>query len=149
MIELLPFSVAWFGAAIAVVQVAVLFVHLARRYGAIPKRLPLGLRFDGRPRAPGAKAWLWVAPAVLAAVVAGLCVRTALEPGARYEGPTDLLAFLVLAESAWLVQWTIDRQIEIARGMTYRVAPQRLLLVVAPVVVTLCIALAFAISRSL
>lgn len=144
----LPFPVAWIGAALAVAQVVLLFVHLARRYPAIPKRVPIGLRFDGRPRMPAAKSWLWVGPIVIALVVAVLGVLTALDRSGRQTGTMMLFVFLAIAECAWFLQWTIDRQIELARGMTHRIAPSRLLLTILPILATLAIAIAIGIADS-
>ena len=144
----LPFPVAWIGAAIAIAQVVALCVHLVRRYPAIPKRVPIGLRFDGRPRTPAAKSWLWAGPIVIALAIAGLALLTALDRTGRESGTMMLFIFLAVAESAWFVQWTIDRQIELARDMTHRIAPSRLLLTLLPILATVAIAIAIGIAQS-
>jgi hypothetical protein len=149
MIPSLPFSVAWIGVAIAVAQIAVLVLHLRRRYPSVPKRVPLGLRWDGRPRAMGAKRWLWVPPAVLAAVVAILAAVMVAEPLPEEKRLMMLFVFLVIAEVAWSCEWSTDRQIELARGMTHRIAPTRMLLIVLPILATVGVAVAVAITQSL
>jgi hypothetical protein len=127
----------WLGVAIAVLQSGLLASHLLRAYPTIPKRVPLGLRFDGRPRTLGPKALLWLAPGILFAVIAVSLALFVVEPRAEEKDVTLLLVFLVMAEVAWLLQWTIDRQIELARGMTFRIAPMRLLLIVLPLLATI------------
>jgi hypothetical protein len=145
----LPFSVAWIGAAIAIAQTALLLWHLRRKYPGIPKRVPLGLRFDGRPRALASKSWLWLTPALVAAVIAVLCASMILTPPAVETHLTLLFVFFVIAEVAWFVGWTIDRQIELARGMTHRIAPTRMLLTFLPVLATIVITIALAITQTL
>ncbi len=145
----LPFSVAWIGAAIAVAQTALLVWHLWRRFPAIPKRVPLGLRLDGRPRAAAAKRWLWSAPVVVAAVVVVQCAAMILTPPPDETHLTLLFVFLVIAEVAWFVGWSIDRQIELARGMTHRIAPTRMLLMALPILATIAITVALAITQTL
>lgn len=145
----LPFSVAWIGAAIAIVQTALLAWHLRRKYAGIPKRVPLGLRFDGRPRALASKRWLWLSPALVAVLIAILCAEMTLNPPPVETHVTLLFVFLVVAEVAWFVGWTIDRQIELARGMTHRIAPTRMLLTFLPVLATIAITLALALTQTL
>ena len=145
----LPFSVAWFGVAIAVAQIAALAWHLQRRYAGLPKRIPTGLRFDGRPRAAGPKAFLWLAPAILAAVMVALVTAMIVDPQADEKRLTMLFVFLVIAEVAWLCEWTTDRQVELARGITHRIAPSRMLLVILPILATIGVLIAVAITQSL
>jgi hypothetical protein len=145
----LPFSVAWIGAAIAIAQTALLLWHLWRKYPGIPKRVPLGLRLDGRPRALASKSWLWLTPALLAAVIAVVCASMILTPPPGETHLTLLFVFFVIAEVAWFVGWTIDRQIELARGMTHRIAPTRMLLTFFPVIATIVITLALAVTQTL
>jgi len=145
----LPFSIAWFGAAIAVAQIAFLALRRRRRYPAIPKRIPIGLGFDGRPRPAASKAWLLLAPAMLAAVVAIVVAAMVLDPVPEEKHLTMLFVFLVLAELAWLLEWTTDRQVELARGMTHRIAPSRMLLVMLPILATIGATIAVAITQSM
>ena len=42
--------------------------HVARRYPAAPKRVPMRLRIDGRPGPLGTQSLLWLAPVIMAAV---------------------------------------------------------------------------------
>jgi hypothetical protein len=58
---------------------------------------------------------------------------------------TTALVFLTIAEIAWLMAWVTDRQIELARGMTYRVAPARLFRALTPILVTIAVTLFLAI----
>ena len=50
--------------------------------------------------------------------------------------------FVVLAEVAWLAAWTFDRHVELARKMTYRIAPARILRACLPVILTAAVAVA-------
>jgi hypothetical protein len=145
----LPFSVAWIGAAIAIAQTALLLLHLRRRYPVLPKRVPIGLRWDGRPRATGPKALLWLAPAIVAGALAIVIAAMLLDHLRAETQTTMLFVFLVVAEVAWYVQWTIDRQIEMARGMTHRIAPTRMLLTALPILATIAVAIAVAITQSI
>jgi hypothetical protein len=130
---------------IAIAAVIALFWYVARRYPTAPKRVPLGLRIDGRPRGLGARRWLWVAPSVLLAVLALLITIAIVRPPPEDGRTTIALVFFTIAEVAWFVAWTMDRQIELARGMTHRVAPARLLGVFFPIAATLVFTLALAI----
>jgi hypothetical protein len=47
--------------------------------------------------------------------------------------------FLILAEVAWYVGWALDRQIEMARKMTFRIAPARMLRVALPLLATIAL----------
>jgi hypothetical protein len=113
---------------VALAATLLLVRHLARRYHSIPARVPLNIRIDGRPsKRSGPKALLWLAPGVLLTVLIALGVMLAVEPPKNGQELPLALAFLVVAEVAWFVAWLLDRQIEIARKMTYRIAPARLL----------------------
>ncbi len=129
---------------IAVIAVLLLFWHVRRRYPSAPKRVPLGLRIDGRPRKSAAKRWLWLGPAVMAAIVAGLGVFLFTAPPGVDERTTIALVFVVIAEVAWFVAWTTDRQLELARGMTYRIPPMRTLRAFFPILVTTVVTLVLA-----
>ena len=104
-----------------------------------------------RGRRPSArtigKRILWVAPAILVAVLLllGLGLRTA--PPRDDQTVVMVLVMVMIAELAWLVAWSVDRQIEIARKMTVRIAPVRLLRVTLPLLVTIAITLAIAFAR--
>jgi hypothetical protein len=140
---LLPVAIA-----VAIVAVAALCRHVARRYPTAPKRMPSGIDIDGRPRRPMSRRWLWVAPCILAAVTAFLSVAFARRPPPDDAVVSIALVFFTIAEVAWLIAWTTDRQIELARGMTYRVAPARLLRAIAPVLITGALAVFLAIRPS-
>jgi len=145
----LPFSIAWIGAAIAIAQIAILAWHLRRRYPSLPKRMPTGLRFDGRPGPTGPKALLWLGPAIIATVTAILVVFLLARPLPEEARLTTFLVFVVIAEVAWLCEWVTDRLVELARGMTHRIAPTRLLLAILPMLATIGIALVVAITQTL
>jgi hypothetical protein len=130
---------------IAIAAVVALFWYVARRYPTAPKRVPLGLRIDGRPRALGMRRWLWVAPGVLVAAMAILSTAVVMRPPADDERTTIALVFLIIAEVAWFVAWTTDRQIELARGMTHRIPPGRTLRVFFPILATIVITIVLAI----
>lgn len=137
---LLPVAIA-----VAIVAVAALCRHVARRYPSAPKRLPGGVGIDGRPGRQVARGWLWVPPSVLVAVTTLLCVVFVRRPPPADSVVPIALVFIVIAEVAWLLIWTTDRQIEFARGMIFRVAPARLLRVIAPLLVTIAVTLFLAI----
>jgi hypothetical protein len=124
---------------IAVVAVLWLIRHVARGYRSAPKRVPLNIRADGRPGWPAPKPLLWLAPGVVAAVVIalGLAIFTGAQKTDEHAVLT--LVMLAVAEVTWFVGWAGDRQIEMARKMTYRVAPGRLLRAVLPIIVTVVV----------
>ena len=126
---------------VAVAAILLLFRHVARRYRTCPKRIPLGIGLDGRPRSGGSKRWLWVPPIVMAAVIALLGVLLAIEPVRQDQQVTIALVLVILAEVAGFAAWSVDRQIELARGMTFRIAPSRTLLAFFPVLATIGIML--------
>jgi hypothetical protein len=128
---------------IAVAAVLGLFWYVRRRYPAAPKRIPLGLRLDGRPsRQTVPRRWLWVAPVTLALVIAILTgFLVALPPLPPELRVPIALVFVIIAEIAWFVGWSTDRQIELARGMTYRIAPARTLRAFVPILATIAVAL--------
>ena len=129
---------------IAVAAIVALFWYVARRYPAAPKRVPLGLRIDGRPRRLAMRRWLWVAPCVLVAVMVILSVAVVTRPPPDEGRTTIALVFLTLAEVAWFVAWLMDRQIELARGMTHRIPPARTLRVFFPILATIVVTLVLA-----
>lgn len=135
----------WIGYSVAVAATLVLGQHIAQQYCSAPKRLPARIGLDGRPsklRLP--RAFLWTYPAILAVVLTILTVAlVSVPPSANQEWFTALV-FIIIAEVAWLMAWTSDRQIELARTMTYRIAPGRLLLVRAPMFATVAVALVLA-----
>lgn len=113
---------------VAVVAVLLLVRHLAGRYRSVPARVPLNIGIDGRPsKRSGPKALLWLAPAILGAVLITLGVALAVDPPKHDQELPLALTFLIVSEVAWFCSWVIDRQIELARKMTYRIAPARLL----------------------
>lgn len=146
---LIPSWAVWTCAGVAVLAVVLSVWQLARRYPSIPDRVPLGLRLDGRPRAEGRKSALWAPLAVLVTVIGVLIAQFALVPPDEYHWPFIALVFVVLAEIAWYLTWTVDRVVEMARGMTVRIAPTRMLLTVLPVAATLLAAIVLNIAASL
>ena len=132
--------------AIAVLSVLWLLWHVARRYPPAPKRVPTGIRFDGRPGRLGAKRTLWFAPIVIALTLAATGVALLRYPARSDQHLLLALVVLLIAELAWFGAWTIDRQIELARKMTYRVAPSRTLRALLPLIATV-IAIVFVGAR--
>jgi hypothetical protein len=131
--------------ALAVAATLLLIRHVARTYPSIPKRVALNIRFDGRPSArTGPKRLLWIGPLVLAAVVVVLGALLALDPPAREPQLPLAMAFIIIAEVAWFVAWGYDRQIEIARKMTYRISPLRMLRAFSPILASVVIVLVLA-----
>ncbi len=133
---------------VAAVSTLFLLVHLARRYPSVPKRVPMNIRPDGRPseRTAG-KLVLWVAPAIIVVVLALLGVLALVQPPAENQRVIIALVFVTVAEVAWYAAWSIDRQIEMARKMTYRVAPTRLLRALVPLILTVAVTV-FVAARS-
>ena len=130
--------------AIAVLSVLWLVWHVARRYPAAPKRVPVGIRIDGRPRRLGPKAILWLAPAVIAITMCAAGALLFVHPPRSDQLYVLALTVLLIAELAWFAGWTVDRQIELARKMTYRIAPGRTLRALAPIIVTVVAMIVFA-----
>jgi hypothetical protein len=146
--EVLPAVMVPVAFCVAVVATALLILHLALRYPSVPKRVPLRIREDGRPsKHTAGKAILWLAPVILVAIVALLGVLTVVSPPADNQRTVIALVFVVLAEAAWYVGWALDRQIEMARKMTFRIAPMRMLRVVLPLLATVALTL-FVAARS-
>ena len=131
--------------ALAVVAILFFFWHVGRRYPSAPKIVPLRLRLDGRPGQPGRKRWLWFPPAILAGVCALLGAILLRVPGATEPRAVIALVFLTIAEVAVFGAWQTDRQIELARKMTYRVAPIRTLRALVPILVTTAVAIVLAV----
>ena len=129
----------------AIFALVALFWHVARRYPNAPKRVPTGVRLDGRPRRLGSRRWLWFAPSALLVVMTILGAAMIRKPPAEDVRTTIALVFFIVAEVAWFVAWTTDRQIELARGMTFRIPPSRTLRVLAPILATVAVTLALAI----
>ena len=132
--------------AVAVLSVLWLVWHVVRRYPSAPKRVPAGIRFDGRPGRLRAKSTLWVAPIVIAITLGATGAALVAHPPRPDQHLLLALVMLLIAELAWFAGWTIDRQIELARKMTYRVAPSRTLRVLLPVIAT-AIAIVFVGAR--
>lgn len=139
----------WLADAAALATVVAVGWRLARRYPAVPSRVPLRLRLDGRPVAVGPKAGLWLAPVATLAVILTLTAGAILRPVPEWQRPALALVFVICAEAAWYVGWTIDRLIEIARGMTVRIAPARIFGLAFPILATMLIALVVAYAESL
>jgi glycerol uptake facilitator-like aquaporin len=127
---------------LAVSAVLILIWYVRRRYPVAPKRIPLRLRFDGRPsRQTGPRRWLWAAPITLVLVMVVLTGFLFAAPPAPDQRVPIALVFVIIAEIAWLVAWSTDRQIELARGMTYRIAPARTLRAFLPILATIAVTL--------
>ena len=121
----------------AVAATVLLIWHVARCYPRAPKRVPLHIGYDGRPGKFFPKPLLWLAPTIVAAVFAFLMVMVvAVQPPRPDQRTLVALVFVIIAETAWLVAWMVDRQIELARKMTYRIAPGRLFRAVFPILAT-------------
>ena len=103
------------------------------------------MRIDGRPRRLGSRRWLWLAPGALLVVMSVLGVTVIRKPPTEDTRTTIALVFFIVAELAWFVAWTTDRQIELARGMTFRIPPSRTLRVLAPILATVAVTLALAV----
>lgn len=130
---------------VAVLAMLLLLLHVARRYPAAPKLVPYGLHTDGRPRRSIPKLMLWLSPVAQTITLAIIGFFT-LHDSSRDDHRTFLtLVFLILTETAALGAWAVDRQIELARKQTFRVAPSRLLLVTLPLLATIALALVIAI----
>jgi uncharacterized membrane protein len=130
---------------LAVVATLLLLRHVAVRYPAIPARIPARLGIDGRPsnRLVG-KAVVWVPPVAMAVILAVLGVLLLTSPPREDQRTVIALVFVIFAETAWCVGWSLDRQIEVARKMTYRVSPARTLRVMLPLLATIAITLVIA-----
>lgn len=134
--------------AIAFVATALMLLHVARRYPTSPKNVPLSLRFDGRPRRLVPKLVLWLAPIVLTLAVAFVGVMLVAAPVPDDQRTATALVFIIFAECAALVAWSTDRQIELARKQTFRIAPARTLLVTLPLLATVAILIAITVHTS-
>jgi hypothetical protein len=130
---------------LAVIAILLFAWHVARRYPSAPKNVPLTVRFDGRPGRVGPKRWLWLPPVIIAAVVGVLSAVLPRAPGAAEHRTMLALVFLTIAEVAWFGAWQTDRQIELARKMTYRIAPLRTLRVFFPILVTIVVTVVVAV----
>ncbi|GAC1575124.1 MAG: hypothetical protein NVS3B7_07470 [Candidatus Elarobacter sp.] len=120
----------------AAIAAALMLLHVARRYRTSPKLVPIGLRFDGRPRRLVPKAMLWLAPVFITVfgTIAGVMLLT--DPARDTHRTITVLALVLLAQIAAFVAWTTDRQLELARKQTFRIAPSRMLLVIFPLLAT-------------
>jgi hypothetical protein len=129
--------------AIAVVATLWMLQHIARRYPSVPKRIPWRMRWDGRPSDRSIGKWfLWVAPVLFVAAFVVVASMLHVVGWPQAEGDAVLaLMFIVFAEVAYLVAWSADRQIELARKMTYRVSPARTLRVALPMLLTVAVLL--------
>ena len=120
--------------------------HVARRYPSAPKRVPLRIRIDGRPsKRYGPRAVLWLPPGVLVATLVVLGIALRLDPPAERVQLLLALVFLTITEVAWYTGWIIDRQIELARKISYRVAPARTLRASFPIILTVAVTLVLAV----
>ncbi len=134
----------WIACGIAIAAALLSLLHLARRYAAAPARVPLQIAYDGRPHGYGPRALLWLAPAIVALVVAVLTAGIVARPPRPDQQAELAMVFVTMAEIAWLVGWLADRQIELARQITFRIAPSRLALVIVPLLGTIALTVAVA-----
>lgn len=132
--------------AVAVAAVLALGQYVFRRYPRAPKRVPMRIRIDGRPGPLAGRRILWLPPAVLMAVVTIFGALLAFDPPRDDLRAALAVVFVIVAEVAWFVAWTTDRQIELGRGMTYRIAPTRLLVAFSPIALSVVAALVLAIE---
>ena len=130
---------------LAVVAILFFFWHVRRRYPSAPKVVPLQLRVDGRPGQWRSKRWLWLPPWIMTIVTALLSAIVLRVPAAMGARTVIALAFLTIAEVALFGMWQTDRQIELARKMTYRVAPARTLRALFPILVTTAVTIVLAV----
>jgi hypothetical protein len=131
---------------IAVAATLLLIRHVARRYPSAPARVPLSIGMDGRPSKRSApKALLWLAPGLLVPVLIFLAIPVGLNPPDERVHVVFALMFLTFAEIAWYIAWITDRQIELARKMSYRVAPVRIWWATVPILVTVAATVAIVI----
>lgn len=123
--------------AVALGATVLLLRHVGSAYRTAPARIPARIGPDGRPskRTIG-KSVLWLGPGVLAVLVPVIGVLLWRTPPTDEQTTAMVLVMLVFVEVAWLLAWSTDRQIEIARKMTYRIAPARLLRAVLPLLLT-------------
>lgn len=134
--------------AYALAAIAALWMvqHLARCYPSVPKRIPARIHIDGRPSKQLVGKWfVWFAPSVVVAAIAALGVMVFfVKPPDEPTRPIVALAFLICAELVYFITWMTDRQIEIARKMTYRISPARTLRAALPVLLTAAVVIVIA-----
>jgi hypothetical protein len=131
--------------ALAFGSTAFLVWHLARRYPSAPHRIALQIGIDGRPTGPTAGKWiLWLAPAVLIVVVPLLGMQLVVAPKPADATLGMALVQIVIAEVAWILVWSTDRQIELARDASARIVPAQFLRVVLPLLATIALTLVVA-----
>jgi hypothetical protein len=118
------------------------------RYASSPNRVPIGVRWDGRPRRLASKRWLWVAPAIMVVLVSVVGVLAIIAPPREDQRPLLALIFIVFAECAWLVAWSTDRQIELARKQTFRIPPARTFRAILPLLATIVVLIAVALRTT-
>lgn len=130
----------------ACVCVLWLIWHVARRHATAPKRVPASIRYDGRPAPSAPKAVLWLAPILIALCLGTTGILLLVAPPRPDQHVLLTLVMLAIAEVTWFAGWATDRQIEMARKMTFRVAPARLLRALLPLIATIA-AIAFVAAR--
>jgi hypothetical protein len=122
---------------LALLVTVLMLRHVARGWSNAPARIPLYIGTDGRPGFLVPRLWLWVAPGIVAVLVVVLGCAVALSPAPDDARPVPLaLVFVLLAEVAGFVGWLSGLQVELGRGMTFRIAPIRLWRAVAAILVT-------------
>ena len=132
--------------AVAVLSVLWLIWHVARRYASAPKRVPAGIRYDGRPARLAPKALLWLAPVLIAVCLGAIGIGLLVTRPRPDQHLVLALVLLAIAATSWFAGWITDRQIELARKMTYRIAPARIFRALLPLLATIA-ALVYAGAR--
>lgn len=117
---------------IALAAAALLALHVYRRLPAMPKRMPLGIGIDGRPRTRAPRAFVWTIPGALGLAVLGVGFGLLARPPEPDQQPLLALVLLELALVAALMSWVVDRLVELGRDQTFRVKPSRLLVATLP-----------------
>ena len=85
------------------------------------------------------------AAGVLVATLVVLGIALRLDPPAERVQLLLALVFLTITEVAWYTGWIIDRQIELARKISYRVAPARTLRASFAIILTIAVTLVLAV----
>ena len=123
--------------AFAFVCVLWLVWYVGRKFPSAPKRVPMGIRYDGRPGRLGPKEALWLAPVIIALCLGAAGIGLLVAPPRSDQHIVLTLVMLAIAETTWFAGWSTDRQIELARKITYRIAPGRTLRALLPLLATI------------
>lgn len=124
---------------LAVAATVLMVWHVARLYPSAPKRVPLHIGYDGRPGTFAPRPLLWLAPGLVAVAVAIVTTALTVNPPRPDQTAILTMVFIIMAETAWLMTWLSDRQVELGRKITYRIAPGRLFRAIFPLLATLIV----------